>query len=836
MIEFKNVNKIYKTKKGIETKALNNINLKIGNIGMVFIVGKSGSGKSTMLNLLGGLDAITSGELLINNQNISNFKNKQYDAYRNTYIGFIFQEFNILEEYNVYENINLALKLQNKKSTKEQIDKLLNKLGLENLGGRKINELSGGQKQRVAIARALIKDPKIILADEPTGNLDQTSSKQIFELLKEISKEKLVIVVSHDMEAAATYADRIIELKDGNIIHDTNPEKEIKIENFHLTKSKLPFSYALKMALRGLTHKPFKLIMTSILTAMALIFMGFTINCLIFNEETFITNTMKDNNKFVYIVDKTEYYGLNNSKIHPLTSQDINNIKKETTSTLNNAYSLYDNEQMLEFTYGNQSENTPEYFTITPTIINYVELEDSKLPGKIIGNLPTTDRELVIHKYLAQYIIKYGVMDSQNKIYKPKTIQDLVNENHQIKLGDNLITICGVVDDDNSLFKKYQNKTKFKNNNLYAHFEQTYANLSNTVYVKGFTKTAKLNNNKELILNKMFLTKFMDISQMSSEEISTSNLKNLKNQISIITPNGLETIDTLNKNEVIVSVNDLQTLDINYKEGLQNYLIQSTSSQLEAIQTYTENYIKDEKNIQNLRLKLKVFNSKTNNYDNTKVTIKGITLEDNSYVSNKYVEEYIPREKLQNYVYIYDNDPNHLKAVFNKLKYKHVRNFSNGTYYSYEMFGLNNSDLSNIIGIYNELYIYLLIVSLVFVLFAILLFSNFIGVSISYSKKEIGILKALGARNKDTLKIFTYESLIIGFISWILSVIGWLYTCHILNQDMFGSMYYKVNGILLSPLVPLGMLIFTVIIALVVTFTIMNSVNKIKPVDAILNK
>ena len=222
MIEFKNVNKIYKTKKGIETKALNNINLKIGNIGMVFIVGKSGSGKSTMLNLLGGLDTLTSGELLINNQNISNFKNKQYDAYRNTYIGFIFQEFNILEEYNVYENINLALKLQNKKSTKEQIDKLLNKLGLENLGGRKINELSGGQKQRVAIARALIKDPKIILADEPTGNLDQTSSKQIFDLLKEISKEKLVIVVSHDMEAAATYADRIIELKDGNIIHD-NP-------------------------------------------------------------------------------------------------------------------------------------------------------------------------------------------------------------------------------------------------------------------------------------------------------------------------------------------------------------------------------------------------------------------------------------------------------------------------------------------------------------------------------------------------------------------------------------------------------------------------------------
>ena len=837
MIEFKNVSKIYKAKKGVETKALNNINLKIGNKGMVFIVGKSGSGKSTMLNLLGGLDNVTSGELLINNKNISKFKNKQYDAYRNTYIGFIFQEFNILEQYNVYENIELALRLQNKKTSKEEIDKLLNKLGLEGLGQRKINELSGGQKQRVAIARALIKNPKIILADEPTGNLDQTSSKQIFDLLKEISKEKLVIVVSHDMESAKNYADRIIEISDGNIINDTNPEIEITEEKFNLKKSKLPFSYSIKMALRGLTIKPFKLFMTCILTAMSLIFMGFTINCLIFNKEVFITNTMKDNNKYVYILDKTEYYGLGESKIHPLTNQDINNIKKETNSTLNHAYSLYDNEEMLEFTYGDQGTNTSEYFSITPIIRDYVELEDNKLPGKIIGNLPKTDRELVIHKYLAEYIIKYGVMDNENKIYKPNSIEDLINSKHQIKLGDNLITISGVVDDDNSLFKDYKNKKEFKNDNLYAHYEETYASLATTAYVKGFTKTVKLNNSKELILNKMFLTGVMNTYGISSDEISTSNLKNLKQNVQVITSNGIQTIDNLNKDEVIISVSDFQSLDYNYREGLQNYLIQSNNmSQLEAIQTYTENYMKNDKKFQNVRLKLRVFNSETNDYEDTPVKIKGITLEDNSYVSNKYVEEYTPREKVQNYIYIYDNDITHLKEVFNNLKYRYVRDFPNGTYYSYEIMGLNNSDLSNIIGTYNNLYIYLLIVSLVFVLFAILLFSNFIGVSISYSKKEIGILRALGARSKDTLKIFTYESLIIGFISWILSVIGWFYTCTILNKNMFGSMYYKVNGILISPLVPLGMLIFTVIIAFVVTFSIMNSVNKVKPIDAILNK
>ena len=141
-----------------------------------------------------------------------------------------------------------------------------------------------------------------------------------------------------------------------------------------------------------------------------------------------------------------------------------------------------------------------------------------------------------------------------------------------------------------------------------------------------------------------------------------------------------------------------------------------------------------------------------------------------------------------------------------------------------------------VIGTYKALYKYILVVSLIFVLFAILLFSNFIGTSISYAKKEIGILRALGARNKDTLKIFTYESLIIGFISWILSVIGWIYACNLLNKSMFGNMYYTLNGIIKSPLVPLGMFIFTIIIALVITFISISRVNRIKPIDAILNK
>ena len=834
MIEFKNLNKVYKTKKGIETKALNNINLKIGNVGMVFITGKSGSGKSTMLNLLGGLDTVTSGELLINNQNISNFKNREYDSYRNTYIGFVFQEFNILEQYNVYDNIALALKLQNKKPDKYKISNLLEKLGLKDLDQRKVNELSGGQKQRVAIARALIKNPKIILADEPTGNLDKASSKQIFELLKEISKEKLVIVVSHDIESANTYADRIIELSDGKIIKDTNPTIETKEESFSLNKSKLPFSYSIKMSLKNLLIKPLKLLMTCILTAMALIFMGFTINCLVFDKEVFITNTMKDNQKYVYKIQKVKYYGEYDSEILNLTDEDLEKIKQETNSTLNKAYNLFDNELLLSFTYGEElSSNTPDYYSGPNIFVYYVELEDDNLPGKIIGNLPSNDRELVIHKFLADYIIKYGVIDSNNELYKPENIKELVNSKHELKLGDNTVTISGVVDDDNSQFIKYKNKRGFNNLNLRDYYSNFYASMGSTVYVKGFTKTAKLNSDKELILNKIYITPILNNSELSSTDYFSGNLKNITENLQVITIDGLKTINHLNKDEIVLSLSELKYYDSAFETGLDDYLRQNSNLPYEAsVQTYTVQYLKDSNNLSKLKLKIR------NSTDNTDipVTIIGITTENDTYVSNQFVEEYNPKTKLLSDIYIYDDDIDNLKEVFKKLKYSGIRDFPNGTYYTYEPFGMNPNDLKNIIGTYKGLYKYILVLSLIFVLFAILLFSNFIGTSISYSKKEIGILRALGARNKDTLKIFAYESIIIGLISWIISIIGWNFACDILNESMFGNMYYSLNGIIKSPLVPIGMFIFTIILSLVITFISVSRVNKIKPIDAILNK
>ncbi len=220
MLSVKNLTKVYHSKKSDDVLALKNINLDFNEKGMVFILGKSGSGKSTLLNVLGGLDKFDYGEIIIKGRSSKEFKEKDFDSYRNTYLGFIFQEYNILPEFTVYKNIELALELQGKKATKEEVENLLKQVDLEGFSKRKPNELSGGQKQKVAIARALVKNPEIIMADEPTGALDSNTGRQVFDTLKQLSKEKLVLVVSHDRDFAEEYADRIIEMKDGEVISD----------------------------------------------------------------------------------------------------------------------------------------------------------------------------------------------------------------------------------------------------------------------------------------------------------------------------------------------------------------------------------------------------------------------------------------------------------------------------------------------------------------------------------------------------------------------------------------------------------------------------------------
>ena len=229
MLEVKNLKKVYKTKNDVVTDALDGVSIQFPEKGLVFLLGKSGSGKSTLLNVCGGLDAPTEGEIIVKGRSSKDFTQSDFDSYRNTFVGFIFQEYNILDEFSVEDNIALALELQGKPKDKEAIDKLLKDVDLDGFAKRKPNTLSGGQKQRIAIARALIKSPEIIMADEPTGALDSATGKQVFETLKKLSRDKLIVVVSHDRDFAEEYGDRIIELKDGKILSDVT-KTEVKTE------------------------------------------------------------------------------------------------------------------------------------------------------------------------------------------------------------------------------------------------------------------------------------------------------------------------------------------------------------------------------------------------------------------------------------------------------------------------------------------------------------------------------------------------------------------------------------------------------------------------------
>ena len=234
-MKINNLTKVYKTEYEL-VKALNDMTLEFPQKGLIFIVGVSGSGKSTLMNMLSGVDTPTSGEVLIGEKSLFSENKKQLFGYRNSYVGLIFQDYNLIEDINVYDNIKLPLELLGHEDF-SIIDEVIKKVDIEDIKYSKVTEISSGQMQRVAIARALVKDSAMILADEPTGNLDSKNTKIVMDLLQEISKDRLVIVITHDDDAAHEYGDRIIAIEDGTILDDTTKNESINEYDPKLEKS-----------------------------------------------------------------------------------------------------------------------------------------------------------------------------------------------------------------------------------------------------------------------------------------------------------------------------------------------------------------------------------------------------------------------------------------------------------------------------------------------------------------------------------------------------------------------------------------------------------------------
>lgn len=273
MIVIKNLTKTYKTGDFIQ-KALNDVSLNFRNNEFVAILGPSGSGKTTFLNVVGGLDRYDSGDIIINQTSTKTFSDKQWDAYRNKSVGFVFQSYNLISHLSILDNIELSMTLAkvDKKTRIEKARQVLEQVGLIDHAHKKPNQLSGGQMQRVAIARALVNDPDIILMDEPTGALDTQTSVQVLDLIKDIAKEKLVVMVTHNQELAQDYASRIVEFRDGQIINDTDPYDQTQSdEPYHVVRTTMSFFTALKLSFKNILTKKWRTALTAFASSIGII-------------------------------------------------------------------------------------------------------------------------------------------------------------------------------------------------------------------------------------------------------------------------------------------------------------------------------------------------------------------------------------------------------------------------------------------------------------------------------------------------------------------------------------------------------------------------------------
>lgn len=273
MLQLKHVFKSYKVGDNI-THALDDVTISFRDQEFVAILWPSGSGKTTMLNVIGGLDHYDKGDLIINGKSTKNFKETDWDAYRNNSVGFIFQNYNLIPHLSIIANVELGMNLSGvgKKERHEKAIAALTKVGLKEHINKRPNQLSGGQMQRVAIARAIANDPDILLCDEPTGALDTETSVQIMELIKKLSKDRLIIMVTHNPELAEKYATRIVNFQDGKIQHDSKPFKpEDEKDTFNLKRTKMSYWNAIKLSFTNIMTKKGRTILTAFASSIGII-------------------------------------------------------------------------------------------------------------------------------------------------------------------------------------------------------------------------------------------------------------------------------------------------------------------------------------------------------------------------------------------------------------------------------------------------------------------------------------------------------------------------------------------------------------------------------------
>lgn len=453
MLELKNVSKFY-YKKGIVSSGISKVSLKFDMGEFIAITGESGSGKSTLLNVISGLDTYEEGEMYVNGEETSHYNEEDYEEYRKKYIGNIFQSFNLVNSYTVYQNVELVLLIngETRRSVKHKVIDILKKVDLYKYRHTKVSKLSGGMKQRVSIARCLAKDTPIIIADEPTGNLDSKNAKSVLKLLYEISKYKLVIVVTHNFEQISEYATRRITMHDGSVIEDMklkdkNEVKEVNTSKFKKTK----VISNLRLGIRNTFNIVPKFLLLTFVYAFVLISIVGVYSAFLELESTnnaynsFFNET--DANKRV-IVKKKDNSSFTNEEINKLKS--ISNVEKVITNDYVYDYSM----SLIDY------ENI---FLDS----NFMKLEEFK--GKLkYGRMPLNENEII-------------VSGSKENYYIEDMGSELINKEVSINSGSDeiIVKIVGV-----SVFEKYNwMVTSYVSDKIYNYVENKVEQVYGTTKV-----------------------------------------------------------------------------------------------------------------------------------------------------------------------------------------------------------------------------------------------------------------------------------------------------------------------------------------------------------------
>ena len=811
MLELKNISKIYNTN-GLKQKALDCVSVNFRKNEFASILGPSGSGKTTLLNIIGGLDSYDSGELIINEISTKKYKDRNWDSYRNHRIGFVFQSYNLITHQTVLKNVELALTLSgvSKRERTRRAKEVLKSVGLIDHIKKLPNQLSGGQMQRVAIARALINNPDILLADEPTGALDSETSKQIMDLLSKVAKDKLVIMVTHNPDLAQEYSNRIIKLKDGKIIDDSNPydgkelTSEIKeIETKKNKKTSMNLITALGLSLNNLLTKKGRTILTAFAGSIGIIGIALILS-LSNGVQSYIDKTEKETLASYPLSIESSTMDL--SSMMSNTNRIDENIEKEKCNS--NSICTYDDiTNGIELTYENSLiknnlnkfknslDNNYQDINKYVTDIGYsynLELQIYSKNNVLVNpnKFKIVDRDTTIEN-------GFTISRSNPSVFK-ELIDDsnLLNGQYDILMGhmpEKFNELVLIVSDDNTIPLRLVYTLDIENRDEVKNIVDDSLNGKNTkVDSKNYKYEDLIGSKFKLLLNTDYYKK------ENGKWIDLSNdLDYLNNKLNESLE--LEIVGILKVSDDAV---EADSGFIGYTNDLMKYVI----NKIKETDIAKEQLNNDDYDI--------ITNIPFNEmYTKDSVLEKlGVFDIDNPSTILIYPKDYDSKEK------IIDIISNYNDSVGDSDKITFV-----------DYVGTLMSGITTIINIITYVLIAFVAISLVV---SSIMISIITYISVLERTKEIGILRAIGASKKDIRRVFNAETIIEGFIAGVLGILVTLILCIPIN--LIVNSLTSVNGIAKLPLIgAISLIIISVVLTLIAGLIPSSIASKKNPVVAL---